>query len=59
MTGMGSVRLISPPSGLQEMTYSLPDVKVNLVQPEANSVCEIGRLRDGQLGKFFVMFEGV
>jgi hypothetical protein len=24
MTGMGSVRLISPPSGLQEMTYSLP-----------------------------------
>jgi hypothetical protein len=35
------------------------DVKVNLVQPEANSVCEIGRLRDGQLGKFFVMFEGV
>lgn len=31
------------------------DVKISVVQPEANRACEIG----GQLGKFFVVIGGV
>jgi hypothetical protein len=41
VTGLGSVRLIKPPTRLQGMTYSRPSVTANLVQPEANPVCEI------------------